>query len=657
MTRWLKGILIVLGILILGLGAFLVLFNWNAARGPVANFVSDRIGRELTINGDLSVRFSLPPTIRAEKVTLANADWGTEPNMLEVEVLEFRISLWNLIRGKVVLPAATLTRPTIIVEKNLDGELNWALGPKEEGGEPPRIEKLVIDQGVIVWRDPIDATEITVQVATQAAPADPAESLAFDAKGIFRGMPATVRGTGGPILSLRETEKPYPIRANAQIAETKVALDGAITGIATFSGINLKLDLSGPKLSQLNDILGLSLPETPPYKLRGTLLREGDVWSLVKFDGTVGDSDLAGDFRYTAGEPPSIYADLKSRVLDLDDLAGFVGAAPATGPGETASPEQKQKAAAREAKGRVLSEKKLPLDKLRKTQADVKLVAQAVRRSEALPLDHVTAHLVLKDGVLQLKPLNFGVAGGNVVSDIALDAHADPAQARAQTSFQQLRLSRLFPKLEQGKPSSEKKSSGILGGNARLEGKGNSIASLFGSANGQMALAIADGTVSNLLLELIGLDGAEIMKFLFGGDRAVTLRCFVGDFQAKNGLVTTALVLDTADTNVQGYGTLSFDKEAIELTLKPLPKDKSILSLRSPIHITGSFRDPDVRPDATGLALRGGAAVLAGLVVGPLAALIPLVETGPGEDSNCKKLVAEASKKAPDAPAPKAKRR
>ena len=57
-----------------------------------------------------------------------------------------------------------------------------------------------------------------------------------------------------------------------------------------------------------------------------------------------------------------------------------------------------------------------------------------------------------------------------------------------------------------------------MGGNARLEGKGNSIASLFGSANGQMALAIADGTVSNLLLELIGLDGAEIMKFLFGGE-------------------------------------------------------------------------------------------------------------------------------------------
>jgi hypothetical protein len=40
------------------------------------------------------------------------------------------------------------------------------------------------------------------------------------------------------------------------------------------------------------------------------------------------------------------------------------------------------------------------------------------------------------------------------------------------------------------------------------------------------------------------------------------------------------------------------------------------------------------------LAIRVGAAVVLGVLATPLAALIPLIETGPGEDSDCKALIA-----------------
>jgi hypothetical protein len=46
------------------------------------------------------------------------------------------------------------------------------------------------------------------------------------------------------------------------------------------------------------------------------------------------------------------------------------------------------------------------------------------------------------------------------------------------------------------------------------------------------------------------------------------------------------------------------------------------------------------------LAIRIGAAVLLGVFGTPLASLIALVETGPGEDSNCKALMASAQKPA-----------
>jgi len=117
-----------------------------------------------------------------------------------------------------------------------------------------------------------------------------------------------------------------------------------------------------------------------------------------------------------------------------------------------------------------------------------------------------------------------------------------------------------------------------------------------------------------------------------------------------------AFVIDTTDTQVLGEGTISLVDETLNLTLKPLPKDRSILSLRSPIHIRGTFKDPEVRPDKA-LALRGGAALLLGVLINPLAALIPLIETGPGKDSNCSALFSSAQRAAKSgSAAPQSKR-
>jgi len=82
------------------------------------------------------------------------------------------------------------------------------------------------------------------------------------------------------------------------------------------------------------------------------------------------------------------------------------------------------------------------------------------------------------------------------------------------------------------------------------------------------------------------------------------------------------------------------------MTLSPQPKDFSVLSLRSPIHISGTFKKPKVRPDKM-LAIRIGASVLLGVLATPLASLIPLIETGPGEDNNCKALIASVKNPQP----------
>ena len=92
------------------------------------------------------------------------------------------------------------------------------------------------------------------------------------------------------------------------------------------------------------------------------------------------------------------------------------------------------------------------------------------------------------------------------------------------------------------------------------------------------------------------------------------------------------------------HGPIDLRRERLDLVFYPEPKDPSIFALRSPIHLEGAFKDPAVRPEAGPIVARiAGAALLA--AVNPLLALLPFIETGPGKDSDCAKLLAHVRAK------------
>jgi uncharacterized protein involved in outer membrane biogenesis len=128
-------------------------------------------------------------------------------------------------------------------------------------------------------------------------------------------------------------------------------------------------------------------------------------------------------------------------------------------------------------------------------------------------------------------------------------------------------------------------------------------------------------------------------------NRQVGLRCAVADLAVKDGVATPrAFLIDTADTVVTVTGPIDFDRERLDLVFRPEPKDPSIFALRSPIHLQGPFKDPAVRPEAGPIVARiAGAAALA--AINPLLALLPFIETGPGEDSDCAKAIADVRAK------------
>jgi hypothetical protein len=76
--------------------------------------------------------------------------------------------------------------------------------------------------------------------------------------------------------------------------------------------------------------------------------------------------------------------------------------------------------------------------------------------------------------------------------------------------------------------------------------------------------------------------------------------------------------------------------------LKPQPKDMSILSLRSPLRIGGTFADLSAGPEKSALAGRAGIA-LALAAINPLLALAATIETGPGANTDCAQVLSQAA--------------
>jgi uncharacterized protein involved in outer membrane biogenesis len=150
-----------------------------------------------------------------------------------------------------------------------------------------------------------------------------------------------------------------------------------------------------------------------------------------------------------------------------------------------------------------------------------------------------------------------------------------------------------------------------------------------------VGIVMGEGRLSNLVLELAGLDVAEALKFLVGKDRMVGVRCAYTDLEAQDGIMNVrAFAFDTTDTVLLGEGSVDLRDEKLALKLKPRPKDVSPVSLRGPLRVGGTFRNPSVIPEPAPLALRAAAAV-ALYALAPPAALLALIEPGPGKDTDC----------------------
>jgi uncharacterized protein involved in outer membrane biogenesis len=261
-----------------------------------------------------------------------------------------------------------------------------------------------------------------------------------------------------------------------------------------------------------------------------------------------------------------------------------------------------------------------------------------------VPFDKLLVDMDVVDGRITLHPLDFTVgANGRIISDIDLnpDSH-NVLHTKMDTAFHHLELARIM------QATHTFHGAGVIGGQARLDTTGNSVAAMMGNGDGEAKLVLlGGGNLSALLVDLSGLEFGNAVLSELGVPNRATINCFVTDLPLHHGQMDAkAFLVDTSEGRITGKGGINFTDQDIDFSLTTRSKSFSIGSLPGPIDVTGPLGSPSIRP-GTEVVARAGAAVGLGILLTPLGALLPTIQFGVGDDNACTRALAEERQKLP----------
>jgi AsmA family protein len=655
----LRRIAAAIGILLASIVAAAALLPDSFWRWFIIHEVSSATGRRVGIDGHVTVHFFTPhPQLLVEGLSLGNANWAAAQDMLSVKKFEATLSLKSLLGFHLVFPRVVIDTPVINIERDASGRANWELrrtvsapanAPAATPLHLPVIQELDLTHGSLNAVDRVRKLTFNGHVSVQEKQnAADNHALKLRGSGKLNGRPFQLLLDGEPLIGV-EPSKPYGFAITVTAADIKLSARASISHPFDLAALQAEFHLSGSDLADVYYLTGLALPNTAPYDVSGTLVRDNLRFKVDDLRGKLGSSDVSGKLAVDTGHKrPKLTATLVSKQLNLKDMAAPLGteatparksdtlARPAAPAGATAAAAGT--AAEHSAPSLLLPDADLQVERVRGMDADVRFEAAAVT-AERFPMQKVRFHLEMIDGKISLDPLAFSLPQGEFSGTVTIDA-----QGAAPLTSIDMKLA--YVDLAQFKAKSAKQAplEGQLLGRVKLQGTGSSVHKAAANAAGDITLVVPQGQMREALAELTGIDVSRgLGLILTDNQRDTEVRCGVANFTADAGdLRATTFVIDTTNVLVTGQGHVDLKNEALDLSLQGNPKKVRMLRLRTPILLHGTLSQPRIGVHPGKLAAQTGGAVALGALLTPVAAVLAFVDGGLAKDANCAALIGQA---------------
>lgn len=601
MKKILLGLIGLFVLVIAGLAIFISQIDVTEYRDQALVEVEKATGRKVSIDGDLDIAFSLTPSIVVEGIRIANADWGSKPDMVSISSIEVQVALLPLLSSEIEIQRFVLIEPNVYLEKNAAGKGNWEIGEStqaesaSDGGDMTAIDigTVLIEKLKLVYIDPAaeKPTEFTIESLSLDTQDD--DSLEMNLQAALDNNKIEVNGNIGSLPTLFDNNS-YPVDLSASVGALSTTLKGVVNKPLDGKGLDLSMTAETGMLNELNSLVGSELPEIGPLSVATKLTDENNKYNLKELLLTLGDTSLKGNLSADiSGKVPALTAKLQS---DSVNLVPFQPEPPA----ETEKVE------------RYLSDDPLPLDGLKAANADISLDIKEVLTRQA-KLENFSTRLSLNQGNLSVKPLSMNLAGGKLSGNLKLDASGNMPALALNLDGKAINIG----ELEQLK---DKLSGGPTDMTIRFSGRGNSSQAIAGGANGKLLVKVGQAQIKQEAKKGGFLSSIGELLNPFSKKDNSALDCAVINFNIKDGIAVAnkGIGVETKQITVAGGGEINLKNEKLALGFEPNAKGAvagTITNLASGMKAEGTLANPEIKINPAGVAM-GAIKSVAGIAGG-----------------------------------------
>jgi len=542
--------------------------------GPIKVRVKQATGRDLDVRGGIDLKLGLEPKLVLDDVTLSNAAWGKEAQMLRAKQIEVQVALLPLLRKHFEVGSFKLIGPRIALETDSKGTGNWefpALPAAAEGTTPAPsgatlsgflVADVAISDGVVTYRDGKTGEVTTIAVEQLDMHARDAQSPII---GTFRGKvndtSVSLDGNFGPLDQFLRKQSPYPVAVQGEVGGRKGSIGTQVT-------------------------------------------RQGNTIGLDSLKVTSGSSALTGNVVVlTGGARPKLTFKLDAQTLSLADFALAAKAVAA----KAAAPSRY-----------VFSDTPIDLAALRDFDAEGEVTIGTLALLDGRHLEAVHAQLALANGKLDVPVLQATTFGGTVQGRLQIDA-SRPTDATLNLHLEAKNLELAPIAAAAGVHRS------LQGGKTEVKidvvAHGASPRHWASTASGNVIAVVGPATLVGKSSVESPLDRLSNAVDPFRNtDPTTQLHCAVIRLPLKNGIATVdrSIGIETGKLGANASGTVDFRDETIDLSIKPQIRQGIAIpvpQVAELVRFHGPFTGPTVGIDATATAatvVRLGAAVSTG---------------------------------------------
>ena len=578
---------------------FIKNFDLNKYKSYAEDLVYKETGRKLALNGEADLGISLVPTLVLNDVSLSNASWASQPQMLKVKQLEISFAVLPLLHKEIMINNINLVAPEIYLEQNAAGQANWEFSKPADGetaavkaaeAELPQAAERVktaekagpaaavlagfaaknvsIENGLVRFSDQKAKQTVNLQINSFNFSADGMDApITADFDLLYDNQPIKGNTVLGSINQFLAAAEPFPVKLTAGAYGVNVNADGTVADMMKNPVFDFNANIYNPAGN-------FDAPETTlAAKISGDIKKVKADISTLNVANNLITGTVTADLN---GKKPLINANLSSDRFDLTSLnraqplawnfPGIIGEAQAS---------------------QLVPNTPVPYSALNSVNANAAVRVKQLIINPAMTAENVVLTAKLNNGVLTVNA---------------------PAQTVAlKLNSKNILLQNMHKEFQiEGKGDFGIESGGQTLVSADLTTGGATYRQLVQHLNGQL-VAIVDKSViktgalkfmtGNVLTQILNMINLNVVK-----NPEINLACAVvrADFANGKANFPQSIAVQSNQITLVSNGALNLVSDKIDFTVTPTLsiKDANVAqALSSFIKVGGTLENPKIALD------------------------------------------------------------